>query len=845
MRTKTFLLAATAIVSTMVPVSLAFAQTDDSQKIEEIIVTARKRTESLLNVPVIEAVVTQKQIQRFQLLDLADVVSQVPGLNISLATNSVGTQVSLRGIGTNTLDAGIDQSVALNIDGMQISQGLAYSAAMFDIGQIEVLKGPQALFYGKNSPGGIISIRSADPTDETEVMLQGGYEFEANEYRGEAIVSGPITDTLLGRMAVEWDHSNGYFKESGVDNPAYGGLTPPNSHGPVDENYIARSTFIWNPESDLTFRLKLSATHDVAQEYGEQEVVSCPGGTGVGPAGVPFLVNPCGISRNIYQPDLLPSAFNQGGPASNRWGGVADGGVPTQHLDQFINTLETNYQVTPDITLTSDTGFYYVKYFGVLASPFGTGPAGPEIALNNSYNHRDVTEEVRANSNYSGPLNFTAGLFFQNAAITDQGEIMFNQDEPSIGVPLTWNVQYMKVRTYSAYAQVRYDITSDLNLAVGARYTDEQRSDIAYETFSANPAFFGGQPGPINPYSGPYVLPKLKADNLSPEGTLTYKPTDDITAYASIKKGFKSGSYDITQAPLPPPDLPYHDEKAYGGEMGVKSRWFDDTLAANLAVYAYRYDGLQVGATENSGGGIPVVETFNAASALIHGVDFDTSWKPPVDGLELHGSLEWNRAHFHSFNNAPCWGGETYAEGCNVFYNPKQNLIFGTASSYYPGYAAQNLAGTPLLHAPEWQLQGGFSYTFPVWNDMSMLIASETQYTSRYLILLGTRPDFWQPGYFKTDLNLTLRGPDDRWEIALIGKNLNDQLVRGSCDSYNNINGILGGQYNGLGGPGTMPGTNGIPSNVPIHGPSGVDSVACNIDRGRELWIRLTYRPFD
>src|SRR5262249_53569969 len=153
----------------------------------EIIVTARKRQESVLKVPVIQTVLTREQLERTQVSDLYDVASLTPGVILGLATLEVGTQVSIRGVGTTATDPGIDQSIALNIDGLQLSQGSAYSVGVFDMAQIEVLKGPQSLFYGKNSPGGVITIRTADPGDQLEVIGRAGYEFEGREWRADAI----------------------------------------------------------------------------------------------------------------------------------------------------------------------------------------------------------------------------------------------------------------------------------------------------------------------------------------------------------------------------------------------------------------------------------------------------------------------------------------------------------------------------------------------------------------------------------------------------------------------------------------------------------------------------------
>jgi iron complex outermembrane receptor protein len=138
-------------------------------ELEEIIVTARKREESLLNVPVIETAISQSKLENLQTVDITDLATIVPGLQFGRNLLSIGTQVSLRGIGSSSYDQGVDSSVALNIDGMEPSSGLAFESGLFDLGQIEVLKGPQALFFGKSTPGGVISLRTADPTDKFEV----------------------------------------------------------------------------------------------------------------------------------------------------------------------------------------------------------------------------------------------------------------------------------------------------------------------------------------------------------------------------------------------------------------------------------------------------------------------------------------------------------------------------------------------------------------------------------------------------------------------------------------------------------------------------------------------------
>jgi iron complex outermembrane receptor protein len=805
------LLAATALGLAVAPAAQAqqnagpAAGAAAGNTLGEIIVTARKRQESILNVPVVETAIPAQQLERMQFENLTNLNSRVPGLILGQSNLSIGTQVSLRGVGTNTLNAGEDQSVALNIDGMQLTQGLAYQAAMFDVGQVEVLRGPQALFYGKNSPGGVISVRTADPTDVFELIGRYGHEFNAQENRAELIVSGPVNDQLRLRLAAVWDQSDGYFKNLAVATPGLGGQDPLSRRAPNDKNYLVRGTAIWRPNDQFDARIKYTVQHDFQQEAGMEQMVSCPTGVGGVPGfEVPFLGNgeDCKPDRNIFVLDMDPRAFP----------GIINSGVSFQDLDQNIGTVELNWRPRPDLTITSDTGYYHSQFSSLINASFSSA-AGAAIAAENWFSRRDITEELRANSDFSGPANFTAGLYFQDADVKNRTTLLSNT---FLGLPaeLTDGTQHMRVRSYSGFGQVRYKPVSPLEIALGARYTYERRTDDVFTIFSLS--------SPVGPT--PIAKPKIESYNLSPELTITYKPQDNITAFASLKKGFKSGSYDITDSVFPNEDISFGDEKVKGGEVGVKTRWLDRRLSANLAFYDYRYEGLQVGVSTSVPGVVaPQVRTENAGASLIYGVDFDTSYSPEaVQGLELHAALEWNRARFKELE-IPCWGDQTIAQGCNLNFNPNQN------GPGLGGFSSASMAGYPLLRAPDWQVSGGFSYERPLGNGMSVIFANDNQYSSKYLTVLGSnRPDFYQPAFFKADISLTLRGPRDRWELAFIGNNITDRLTKDNCSAFNFKNSILGGQSTG----------------TEAGGPAGPDESACFLSRGRELWVRVTYKPF-
>jgi iron complex outermembrane receptor protein len=797
------LLVTSACLASLLGVAPARAQVQGQRQstiVGEIIVTARKRQESILNVPVVETAIPQQQLERLQVKDMRDLATLVPGLAFGGNVLSIGTQISLRGVGTSSSDPGVDQSVSLYLDGLQLGNGLAFASGTFDVGQAEVLKGPQALFYGKSSPGGVVSLRSADPTDKFEVIGRAGYELEAMEKRGEVIVSGPINDTLKGRLAGFYDQQEGFFNNIVTGPlPPLGGRVG-NSRLPAEKSWMVRGTLLWNPSNQFNARLKINNMYDKVIDPGVYQLAKCP--DGVGPIfGIQFL-NPadnCRMDRDISWVEMDPAAFRHS----------FEGGTDFLETTQTYGTVELNYLPRPDLTITSLTAYYLLHSKSDYPAS-NASFAGPGIEATNGFRRREVTEELRLNSDFTGPLNFTLGGFFERGRVSDEVGVFGNT---FLGFPafLTKGTNILHIDTNSGFGQLRYKIIPQLELAAGARYTDETRTDEGLADFTNS--------GVQLPVARP--VPQIHSSNLAPEFTITYKPVEDVTVFGSLKKAYKSGSFSIATPPVPGLDNSFGDEKVQGGEFGVKSRWFDRTLLFNIAAYDYRFTGLQVGAITPVSNALPVVKTVNAGSAKSRGFDADLVYRPPqIPALDLNVSANYNQSRYDTLNNIPCYGGQTIAEGCNLLFSPAQNSGLG-------GFTAQNLAGLPFVRAPKWQASFGFDWETDIGSDMKLVVANHQQYSSRMLVNLGF--PFYQPSFFKSDLSLTLQGPKDRWEFALIGKNLNNAITTGACANSNFQGGLI---------PGT------VITGTTLRGPAGHDEIGCITDRGREIWLRLTLKPF-
>jgi iron complex outermembrane receptor protein len=615
-------------------------------------------------------------------------------------------------------------------------------------------------------------------------------------------VSGPVTDTLKLRLATVYDQQEGYFENEAVAGPGTGALDPRYDRGPWGKEFMIRGTALWDPLPEFSARLKVNMAYDRYNNEDDLQFRSCPSGTAPLP-GFPSLIGGgenCQLDRVSREVDLNPTDF----------AGILNNGTPYLMTDQRYGTLELNYHPTTDQTISSTTAYYHLTSSSMV-NPSNTTFDGPFIGVNNRYWRHELTEELRASSDFKGPLNYTIGALYEDGHFSDTvavfGNAAYGLGAPGVISPLTDGDTPVSIRTYSVFGQARWEIIERLELAAGVRWTDETRKEDPFSLITGAPILV--------------AAPEVHADNTSPEVTLTYKATDDLTLYGAFKQGFKSGSFSTATPPTPGENNSFGEERVHGAEAGLKSRLLDHQLNLNVAPYFYRYEGLQVGVISPPSGGLPVINTLNAATAHTYGVDVDGSFRPmAIEGLQFNGNAEFNHGRYLNFTNAPCWGGQTIALGCNQAFNPLTKT-----------FTAQNLSGTPLIRAPNLSGNIGFDYTMPVMDNYKLVFSNTNSYTTRYVTDLAIgRPgnDNYQGGFAKFDVGLTLKAPGNLWDVALIANNINDKVTSGNCASSDYKQGvILSNTY----------GTN-VPS------PIGYDAMTCFADPGREIWLRVTYRPF-
>ena len=747
----------------------------ESTSLEEITVTARKRTERLMDVPVAATVFSEKDLQRYGTASLGTLSAQIPQVSISPSMgSSTGAVVTIRGLGSNAnADQSIEQSVSFNIDNVSSARGRLVTEALFDLSDVEILKGPQALYFGKNSPGGVIIVSSKGPTDHLEGYAKAGYEFRTREYRIESAVGGPITETLGIRVALfRSDMYGGYVKNiaepvAAADNPiAYervNGIGLPGagfSWGPQTKQDAGRITLRFDPGANFDATLKVTGTdYKDNGDNGSLVDTSCPVGltksttTDLGAifvVGAPVQVadpySVCGQKRFENSFQSLPAAI------ASRVQRARDG-TPYSDSKAWLASLTMNYALDK-IKLTSVTGYYKGDEVDFNSGQLLLIPASQEEHT------RTFTEEIRAASDFQGPVNFTVGAYYSNDKLdTPYMSGLLSVDDPTNPGHVESNEGYSNGNghSFSGFGELRVALAPDLELAGGARYTHEQKSSVLENTFVNS----------LLPLLGPIALPpnilvpgRISNANVSPQATLTWKTTPDVTLYAAFRTGFKSGG--VIHPGLIPggidPALPedqrlpvtYGPETIKGYEAGVKFQAFERRLTGDITAYNYLLKGLQISAFDSR---LQTIFLKNAGSARTTGIEGNFNYRATSD-ITLRSNFGYNHARFTSFPGSSCFGGQLASEGCDLATN------------------TQNLTGAPLSRAPLWQVTDGVSWDRPVTSKLALGASVDAHYSTGYFTTTTDSPFGHQGAYATLDSSVRLHDIGNKWEVALIGQNL-------------------------------------------------------------------------
>jgi iron complex outermembrane receptor protein len=763
-RTPQPLALATALTLALPVAFPSIAQEKAAGGLEEVVVTARKREESLQDAPLTVTAYNAKRIAEYDITSLERIQQVTPQLYVGRVSNGSGAQITMRGIGASAATSiGIEQSVAVVMNGAYYGQGRVLNEGMFDLGQIEILKGPQSLFFGKNATAGVISLTTAKPTEEWEVNANLGYEFETEQTRVEGIVSGPLSDTVGIRVAIrESQMDGGWYKNNSSDNTytyldvatgfadSFTEAAPGDDREtPQEEETLARVTLTVDPSDALsmTFTGQYSDVYVLNSAYNHIPF-SCDGG--VSAWGVP-----CGDNFTIAH-NKLPQTLADNLP-------YADGQDLYNAYESWSLNAEIEWEVG-NFTLSSITNIQENENDWALPGDFADtndGIFATEHAVWEAW-----SEELRIQSDFDGMFNFMLGglyqettrEFFQWVTFGGGGALNWNSAAPAGLEHVTYNKEsFTDGETLSLFGEVQLALTDRLEATAGVRYIDESK-DSSF----------------VQPYVHPIGIAALgwEAGGLTanqsfsewqPEATISYDISDEVTIYGAYKTAYKSGGFSngaVFAAVSQEKDFTFAPETASGFEVGVKSTLLDNQLRLNATLYSYEFEDLQLDYFDSAA---IVFLTINAGQATSEGFEVDMEYAPfSIPGLTLRGTVAYNKAEYDQFI-APCFDGQSAAEGCS------------TDLPGYPGKPGYDISGQPTGMAPELSATGGFSYDAEMSNGWMWGIGGDVLYSDEYNASAMGHPYAMRDSY--TLVNAMAYLGSGNWMLKLLGKNLSDEMV--------------------------------------------------------------------
>ena len=769
--------------------------------LEEIIVPARKQAETLQDVPVTIAALTEADLDRYNITNLVDAAKMVPNMVVAHGGSGNGSNLRLRGIGSSSISAAFDQSMAINIDGIVVNRGRFIHNSYMDMRQLEILKGPQSLYFGKSATAGVISIITNDPGDEFEFELMAGVETEHDGTYYEMIISGPITDTFGARLAIgSTDNDEMFENYSFSHDPAVATTGAEKWLG--DESLNARLTLVWEPTDNFRAKLKYNYSEYENNGGGTMWTEEFCAEDSKQPTAIPAAsyalalfpgVDDCKINGNTSHVNLIP-ALRNGLPHG------ADNGKAFLDQETDMISLTLDWDFSENYSLTSVTGWVDLTHWELDDYSYSSGVFGG--LHNNEY--ESFSQEFRLTSNYDGRFNFQAGLFYQDI------EQEFNAFQYAFNLgaifgpdPVTgWAYDYNKnhsldTEVKSAFFAGYWNVTDKLEITAGARWTDEEKDGhIKIPYMHAFAAAFGfGAPEFIGPL-------EFDDDDISPEIAANYYLTDDISIFAAYKEGFKSGGIDNSALPTaalnqnaPGFDgfgfLVYESEKAEGYEFGMKGNFLNGSMRINATLFSFEYSDLQVQLFDST---IIQFQTFNASALETQGLEFDLLWNTDVEGLTVRSAWAY-----------------TDTEYTDDFF---------TATG-------ENLKGEPGAGNAEITGFIGATYDRGLNDNWRISLSADARFTDDYAWTATLNP-FEQDSFWTADASIRLYSENGKFEFALIGRNISDEIY------------IIGGGAQ----PGGCPNANPAAAPFSCDNSGGANSLdqAATTPLGRTVSFQFRYR---
>ena len=617
MKSQAKTIALRGVSTAAIAFSAALISAPASAQIDEIVVTATKRSESVQSIPVAVTAFGSEELEKGRIQDLSEIADRTPSFSFQKA-DSTEQELIIRGIGTIRLDsASADPSVGLFIDEVYIGRRGTATPPVFDLQRVEVLRGPQGTLYGKNVVGGAVNLITARPEDTFGGALSASYG-NYNAIQSDGYVTGPLANGIAGRLAFFQSSRDGY-----ADNIMTGdeleNLDQWGARGAVDVDF--------NERASLQLTGEWSYTENDGQSRYPVDAVSIDGP---------------GTVRGF------------GGPATD------DVRTSNHPFDPFEKTRTYGLTARFDYDMDWATLTYLSAWrYGNASDKFSQSGLASPPSLTDSIvgqyeEYSAYTQELRLTSNSSGPLNWIGGLYYYNET-TNREDTNSATSFAFAGPGTTGDVldgtyiytQSAKTQNLAAFGEVNYDVTDAFTLTAGLRYTvddKELKNKVNCLDYGAPGAIFCV--APLGPAEDQFdIQTEDDWSELTPKFAAEWRATENVFAYASATRGFKGGGWQGKPANETAALLSYNPETAWTYEAGVKTDWADGRFRFNASVFKTDFSDLQVEVLDDTGLTLVV---SNAADAKINGVELETVFQP-VQQLQLFGTASFLDTEYENF----------------------------------------------------------------------------------------------------------------------------------------------------------------------------------------------------
>jgi len=716
------------LVGLLCSASAAFAQ------IEEIVVTAQKRVESVQDIPLSITALTGDELDNKGLYGMEDVARYVPNFEMTTGNISRNTTIRIRGIGSAGSNPGIEPSVGSFLDGLYMPTNAMNFGELTDISSVEILRGPQGTLYGRNTPVGALNVTTKKPTQDFDSLIKVGFgDFDQTNISG--YVGGGLSETVAGRLAFWYREREGYQKNTvtgdDINDTEEWGLRAKFLFTPSDSVDITTIVYYGDIDRNCCVAEQLAVDHPV---WG----IATPGFLAAqAAAGYPFT--------NFDDDDHRVAA---------------DAAEGRDGTESFGASVQFDWKLGNGLLLTSITGYQDWEN-GVDIS--ADSLPNPVINSFQVQKNKVKSQEFRMTSPTGDAIEYIAGIYLysQETSYTSDGVIgpgatrVFPLPAPLCPAPCraqpgdrigTTFVQ--DTDSVAVYGNVTWHLSDVWDVTAGLRWSEDEK-DAFIDHWNA--------PGNSPPIDRAVFRPNLVGEKERDESKTTwsintrYNVSDDVMLFLATSTGFKSGGFNSRRL-RPGVEVEFDAEESITYEAGIKSYLLDRKLMLNATIYDMTLDDFQASTR------IPGVEGFivgNAGEQKVKGLEADITWAPN-DKLMFNASFAYLDAELTEYENAPCPAGQTPTNAN------------GTCDR----------SGERPERAPEYQYTLGAQWTQPISNEMEWFLRADYSWRDDYVAetIVGPGAEIGEVDAFGLlDLRFGMGPNDGRWELEAFVKNATDE----------------------------------------------------------------------